>query len=197
MLNEDRESLTLTHDWNADPNARRGVGATVPMSAFRWTGEQLTALQQSTISIDDLPPEAAAEREAFRRAGNHSIVVVPMIYNREFLGALGVACGVPHTWTDEAVSLLRISGEIFVNAIQRHRADAALRGSEQRHRVLFERNLAGVYRTTIDGRILDCNEAMARILGFSSREELMQHSATELYQDPSYRAQYIEVLRRD
>ena len=46
------------------------------------------------------------------------------------------------------MSLLRISGEIFVSAIQRHRAEAALRGSEQRHRVLFERNLAGVYRNT-------------------------------------------------
>ncbi|HJW92390.1 MAG TPA: PAS domain S-box protein, partial [Thermoanaerobaculia bacterium] len=197
MVDDGRESVTLTHEWNADPNARRGIGEHVPVSAFPWTGEQLVALQQVTISIDDLPPEAAAEREAFRRAGNHSIVVVPMIYNREFLGALGAACGVPHTWTDEATSLLRISGEIFVNAIQRHRAEAALRGSEQRHRVLFERNLAGVYRNTIDGRILDCNEAMARILGFSSREELMQHSAADLYQDPSQRRDFIAELRRE
>ncbi|MGH9420002.1 MAG: PAS domain-containing protein, partial [Thermoanaerobaculia bacterium] len=91
----------------------------------------------------------------------------------------------------------RISGEIFVNAIQRHRTEAALRGSEQRHRVLFERNLAGVYRTTIDGRILDCNDAMARILGFSTREELMERSATELYQDPSHRKENITILRRE
>jgi len=197
MRNDDGQTALLTHEWNADPKARRGVGANVPMAAFPWTSEQLIALQQVTISIDDLPPEAAAEREAFRRAGNHSIVVVPMIYNREFLGALGVACGVPHTWTEEAVSLLRICGEIFVNAIQRHRAEAALRSSEQRHRVLFERNLAGVYRNTIDGRILDCNDAMARILGFSSREELMQQSAPELYQDPAQRSDFIAELRRE
>src|SRR5258706_13598654 len=167
------------------------------MAAFPWTSEQLLALQQVPISIDDLPPEAAAEREAFKRAGNHSIVVVPMIYNREFLGALGVASGVPHTWTEEALSLLRICGEIFVNAIQRHRAEAALRGSEQRHRLLFESNVAGVYRTTIDGRILECNDAMAGILGFSSREELMQHSARDLYQDPSHRDEFITNIRRD
>jgi len=197
MLDRGGDTATLTHEWNADPNARRGVGANVPMAAFPWTSEQLVALQQVMISIDDLPPEAAAEREAFLRAGNHSIVVVPMVYNREFLGALGVACGVPHVWTEEAVSLLRISGEIFVNAIQRHRAEAALRGSEQRHRVLFERNLAGVYRNTIDGRILDCNDAMARILGFSSREELMQQSAGELYQDPGQRRDFVDEIRRE
>ncbi|HXH38835.1 MAG TPA: PAS domain S-box protein, partial [Thermoanaerobaculia bacterium] len=108
-----------------------------------------------------------------------------------------MASAVRRTWSDEATSLLRISGEIFVNAIQRHRAEAALRASEQRHRLLFERNLAGVYRTTIDGRILDCNDAMASILGFSSREELMERSATELYQDPSHRDEYIAVLRRE
>jgi len=197
MLTEDQALAALTFEWNADPNAIRGIGGMVPMSSFPWTSGKLNELKQVMISIDDLPPEAEAEREQFRRAGNHSVVIVPMIYNRAFLGVLGVASAVKRTWSDEAVSLLRISGEIFVNAIQRHRTEAALRGSEQRHRLLFERNLAGVFHTTIDGRILDCNEALARILGFSSREELMELSAPELYVNPSQREEYIAVLRRD
>jgi diguanylate cyclase (GGDEF)-like protein/PAS domain S-box-containing protein len=197
MLTEDGNVATLAHEWNADPNAVRGIGGTVPMSSFPWTGGKLLELQYVMMSIDDLPPEAATEREQFQRAGNHSVVVVPMIYNRAFLGVFGVASSVPRNWSDESVSLLRISGEIFVNAIQRHRTEAALRGSEQQHRLLFERNLAGVYRTTIDGRILDCNEALARILGFSSRDELMEQSAPDLYQDPAHRDEYIAVLRRD
>jgi len=197
MVSDDRQSAMLAYEWNADPNVIRGPGVQIPLTAFPWTASKLIELQQVTISIDDLPPDAEAEREAFRRAGNHSIVVVPMVYNRAFLGALGVASAVPRKWSDEAASLLRISGEIFVNAMQRHRAEAALQGSEQRHRLLFERNLAGVYRNTIDGRILDCNDALAQILGFSSREELMQHSAPDLYQDPKQRADYIVNLRRE
>jgi PAS domain-containing protein len=31
---------------------------------------------------------------------------------------------------------------------------------------LFERSLAGVYRTTAAGRILDCNPAFARVFGY-------------------------------
>jgi diguanylate cyclase (GGDEF)-like protein/PAS domain S-box-containing protein len=197
MLTEDGSTAALAHEWNADPTAIRGPGALVPIASFPWISGQLNELQHVMVSIDDLPPEAETEREQFKQAGNHSIVVVPMIYNRAFLGALGVASAVPRTWSEEAVSLLRISGEIFVNAMQRHRSEAALRASEQRHRLLFERNLAGVYRTTIDGRILDCNEAMARILGYSSREELMEQSARDLYQDPSHRDDYIAILRRD
>ena len=197
MFSDDGQTALLTHEWNADPHAVRGLGSSVPFSSFPWTSGKLSEMQQIRVSIDDLPPEAVREREAFKRAGNHSIVVVPMIYNRAFLGALGVASAEPRTWSDEAASLLRISGEIFVNAIQRHRTEAALRASEQRHRLLFERNLAGVYRTTIDGRILDCNDAMASILGYSSREELMEQSAKDLYQDPSHRDEYIEILRRE
>ncbi len=47
-------------------------------------------------------------------------------------------------------------------------ASADLRRSEKRYRLLFERNLAGVVRATVDGRILDCNDAFARILGYGS-----------------------------
>ncbi|MEA2336767.1 MAG: hypothetical protein QOE82_774 [Thermoanaerobaculia bacterium] len=197
MQAADKKHAVLAHEWNADPNALRGLGTEFPISAVPWTTEVLTGQRQVIVSVDDMPASAAAEREALMRAGNHTIVVVPMVYNREFIGVLGVASAVPREWSDEAVSLLRISGEIFVNAIQRHRAEAALRGSEQRHRLLFERNLAGVYRNTTEGRILDCNDAMARILGFSSREELMQCSAGELYQHPEQREQYIADLRRE
>src|SRR5262249_49450834 len=44
-----------------------------------------------------------------------------------------------------------------------------LHASEQRYRLLFQRSLAGVYQSTIDGRLLDCNDAFARMLGYDSR----------------------------
>src|SRR5215470_15722442 len=45
---------------------------------------------------------------------------------------------------------------------RRKLAEDALRASEARYRQLFERNLAGVFRATVGGRLLDCNEAFAR-----------------------------------
>jgi len=64
---------------------------------------------------------------------------------------------------------------------ERKRAEEALRASEERYRLFFERNLAGVYRATLDGRLLECNEAFAHILGFSSRDEVLAHSAWHLF----------------
>ncbi len=51
---------------------------------------------------------------------------------------------------------------------------------EQRYRQLFERNLAGVYRMNPEGRIVDCNDACARILGYRSAEDLLQCVSQEV-----------------
>jgi diguanylate cyclase (GGDEF)-like protein/PAS domain S-box-containing protein len=66
--------------------------------------------------------------------------------------------------------------------------------SEARFRLLFERNLAGVYRTTIDGRILDCNEACARIFGYESREEFLGLHAGDFYFDNLERERIVKML---
>lgn len=52
-------------------------------------------------------------------------------------------------------------------------AEAAL---EKRYRRVFERNTAGLYIAHEKGGLIDCNEACARILGFSSREDVFEHA---------------------
>ena len=68
---------------------------------------------------------------------------------------------------------------------------------EVRYRLLFERNLAGVFRTTVDGRILDCNDALARIFGYASRDELLSQSARSFYFDENERDQVVDLLREN
>jgi len=72
-----------------------------------------------------------------------------------------------------------------------------LRSSEERYRALFERNLAGVLRSTVDGRILDCNEACARILGYASPAELRTRNMEDFYFDPGERQAMLARLRQE
>ena len=65
-----------------------------------------------------------------------------------------------------------------------------------RYRVLFDRNVAGIILTDVEGCIVDCNEPCARIFGFESRDDMLAHSAWDFYFDSADREQLLERLRR-
>ena len=74
-------------------------------------------------------------------------------------------------------------------AIERRRAESALRKSEARFRELFEHVVEGVYQSAEDGRLKAVNPALVRMLGFDGPENLMALQSTrELYVDPQMHA---------
>ena len=54
----------------------------------------------------------------------------------------------------------------------------------------------GVYRTTPEGRIVEANHVLARILGFNTIEELKAINAADLYVDPEARLRHIRSADR-
>lgn len=76
----------------------------------------------------------------------------------------------------------------------RKRAEEELKSSEQRYRLLFERNLAAVYQTTLDGKVVNCNLSFARLLGYDSPEEILTHNASEFYFNPAERKSFATRL---
>ena len=121
-------------------------------------------------NVNDLPPEAIGERRAYEEGGNRSVVVVPMVYNRDVIGALGFGSASERSWTEESVTLLRITGEIFMNALQRNRVERALRDSEARYRLMAENSTDIISRTTTSGVILYASDASRRLLGYDPAE---------------------------
>src|SRR5713226_644884 len=101
---------------------------------------------------------------------------------------------------EASVSTAKIAAKTYIISLcrditERKVAEAALRLSEQRYRMLFERNLAGVFLSSIDGQILDCNEAFAKIFGYNSRHEALAHKAQDFYVESEDRTTYLERLR--
>jgi diguanylate cyclase (GGDEF)-like protein/PAS domain S-box-containing protein len=84
---------------------------------------------------------------------------------------------------------------IAVDVTERRGAEQRLRESEERYRLLFERNLAGVFRSTIDGRTLECNEAMARIFGYGTPAEFLSQPAIAVYDQPEDRQRLMSRLK--
>ncbi|HTS36272.1 MAG TPA: ATP-binding protein [Candidatus Solibacter sp.] len=63
--------------------------------------------------------------------------------------------------------------------------------AEEKYRLLFEQVQEGVYVASPDGKLIDCNDALVHMLGYSSREELMLLNLdAEICVDPKQRENF-------
>jgi len=69
---------------------------------------------------------------------------------------------------------------------------SALRRNETRFTELFETLQEGIYITTPDGRILDANPALVRMLGYDSKEDLLKRQVPEILLDPAERKALVQ-----
>ena len=69
------------------------------------------------------------------------------------------------------------------------------REAERRYRELFDNIQEGLFFSTPEGRFIEVNDAMVRMLGYSSRDELLQIDIrTELYFTPEERQRHAAVM---
>ncbi|HUF17951.1 MAG TPA: diguanylate cyclase [Thermoanaerobaculia bacterium] len=139
------------------------------------------------------PDDREVQREAFRRrleTGNSQGVDI-RVRKADGDYLMVESLGAPIRNDEGEVQSIVISAR---DISARHDAERKLIRSQERYRVIFERNLAGVYRSTLDGRLLECNPAFARMLGFDSVEEVLQISTWDLYFSRNDREVLIETL---
>jgi len=78
---------------------------------------------------------------------------------------------------------------------KRKQAEDVRHRSDQQTRRFFEANPAGSYVASPDGRLITCNSAFARMLGFASVEEAMKVDLVSLYPDRASREAFLGLLR--
>ena len=82
---------------------------------------------------------------------------------------------------------------------ERIKAEQRLRESEIKFKYLFENAQVGLYWSRIsDGKFIECNEIFAKLLGYETREELLEdYIATEHYVYPTKRDEMLEAIRKN
>jgi len=95
---------------------------------------------------------------------------------------------------------MKDSGVINAQAAATAAAPAArtylwLRETGELWRMLFDQNLAGVFCSTVDGQMMECNLSFARIFGYDSPAEIARRPGADYYFDPADRQSYVEKLR--
>jgi PAS domain S-box-containing protein len=101
-------------------------------------------------------------------------------------------------------SVLRDSMGSIVGAIEsirditkRKRVEEALARAEEKYRSIFENAMEGISQTTVEGRLLNANPALARILGYDSPEEMIDtltDISHQVYVNPNRRTELMQLI---
>lgn len=81
---------------------------------------------------------------------------------------------------------------IFRDLTERRRAEESLRQAEVKYRSIFENAAEGIYQVTPEGRFITANNALARMLGYKSPQELMEKVTDikkQLFVEPAKRSE--------
>ncbi len=76
---------------------------------------------------------------------------------------------------------------------ERKHAEEALKESEKKYNQFFKTSRDCVF-ITIDGSLIDVNDAAVELLGYSSREELLQVKVPDLYAEPEAAAKHFSKI---
>lgn len=105
-----------------------------------------------TLRIEDVHhhPVTANHVDALTAIDIGAIVTVPLVKRRALVATISVQCSAPHAWSDIEIDLIEATAERTWEALERARAEAALRASEARLREANELLEALVDKRTVE-----------------------------------------------
>lgn len=131
--------------------------------------------------------------------GNNAITI-PLISNNINYGVLTISVNNDYADQEELSLLEEVAGDIAfcvynneLEAKQKISIDE-IKESEKRYRLLFDNLIVGIYKTDVDGKIIDCNVAYAHLLGYTFREDLLRLNAEELYYKKEGRKDFLDQM---
>ena len=135
-----------------------------------------TLVVSDAAEDDRLSP---AEREQYAGLPVSALAVVPLVKDGHLVALFAVHHDAPLDWTDAEVALVEETAERTWGAVERARAEAALRQSEERLRHVAETVPNVLFRAGPDGRINFVNHQLEALVGRPAEDAL----GTTLWRD--------------
>jgi transcriptional regulator with GAF, ATPase, and Fis domain len=133
--------IVRTHLWTRG-GMPEPLPASQPDAAFPWLVEHVIRKQEilAVARLDELPPEAARDREGFERGQVRSGAMIPMVVEGRAVGYLSFTT-VQHEqhWSRQLLARLRLVAETIGNALARAETEASLRAALAENERLRER----------------------------------------------------------
>jgi len=152
------------------------VETPLPVSLVPYFYKMLT-LQREPLSFaspDDLPEEAATDKQALEAWNVQSGVYIPIAALKSTAEyTLGISSAEKdRVCPEEYIPRLRLLGELFVNALERSLGERALRDSEERLSLAASAAEAGLWIFDKDKGIVWSTQQLRELFGFDQDEEM-------------------------
>lgn len=128
---------------------------------------------------------------------------VPVMLRDELVGQIGLSnkVGDANDYTDRDLATVTRLAEFYALAIQRKRADAAIRKREEQYHTLFNggSDAVFVYRATEDpekNHFIEANEVACQRLGYT-REDILRMTPAELKRDTFKQEHFLERILKE
>lgn len=179
QLYDDGKKMDLTHDWfekNLGEIFDNATGINLPEHIY-FNTEIQERNDIIIVSVKQLPDFAQKEKELLNSFGVKSILFIPLVVRGMLIGYIYLASVSHETiWTREIIMLLKVVGEIIVNALVRKRAEERL---QQYHLIVTN---SGEHMAIIDGNYIFRSVNRAYQKAFQKDEmELLGQNVSALY----------------
>ena len=172
-LSHDRAGMSVAYWWQSS-RRRKSPSHHYDQKCTWWLRQVLRGDVSLASRVDDLPEEAAAEKEYLRQRGVRSAASIPLKVSGEIAGAITFVTVHRHvSWTPELVNRLRAIGDILWNALKRRQAMQALlaaretaRESEERFRLIANTAPVMIWMSDVDKQITYVNQPWLDFTGW-------------------------------
>jgi len=147
----------------------------LPRSINPWAYGQLTERGEAVCfsNFDQVPPEAHVDKQTWASWGIRSNLCIPILLGNSVGHLIAInSITRERSWPAEYIPRLQLLGEIFVNSLERRKAELALIASEERIRLAAAAADAGLWEICIDTGWLWATDKTREIFHFSPDEEL-------------------------
>jgi PAS domain S-box-containing protein len=144
-------------------------------------------IMQGLIDEYEVPPEEAARNPLVQEGYS-----CPIVIDGKRVAGFGITGKV-----DQAKPLAKIATRLIDSWIADRKHQEQLERSERKYRSIFDHSAQGIFQSTLEGRLLTANIALAKMYGYPSPDALLAEITDighELYADPGERKRMIAQL---
>lgn len=165
----------------------RGIG----LPGLVWSSKKPEWMDD--ITLDDNFPR----RHLAIKAGLESAMAIPILVNDKVIVVMVFLTSEIKKEDEKMISLISTIASQLGNLFQKKQMESLLRESETTLKNIMESVPIGIAVTTPDGKAIEANTAILKVLGYDSKDEILSVPVIKHYHNPYDRERLIRTLQED